>query len=987
MVKKIGVFLVLLFCVVTSFAQNIVVKGVLKDADTKEGLMQATVQLLRSDSTFVGGSISDEQGLFQLSAPSEGKYLIKISNIGYLSHYQKIDVSGKDTIDVGSIVMKSDAVMLKGAVVTRRATKVVLKEDTFIYNASAYKTPEGATLEEIVKRLPGATIGDDGKITINGKEVTKILIDGKEFMTGDTKTAMKNLPVSIVDKIKSYDTKSDLAKATGMDDGEDQTVLDFGIKQGMNKGLFGNVDLGIGTKNRYAERLMGALFKDDLRVMMLGAANNTNDMGFPGGGGRGGFGRNNNGLNALKMVGANVNYEKKDCFLIDGSLRWNHSNGDIASIVSSENFVGSTSSYSNSISNLYKRGNEWNARMRVEWHPDSMTTITMRPELSLTTSDQLQKSNSAVFNTDPYSYGSDPLSASVLSAMATNGAVVNTQSENTIAYTDNQAFSLKLQGTRKLNTSGRSITLETKFSTSKTDANQLAMSNVHLYQVANSLGQDSTYQVNRYMVSPERSNSYSVKMIYSEPIARRVYLQFGYKFGYGVNKGDRQIYDFSNLGETFFSGLQPSYRRWDSYLSTLPNAYSTYKDDALSRTSRYESYKHDIELGLKVTRKAYQLSAGVMLEPQKTHFIQSYLNVNTDTVRTVLNFSPTFELNYKFSDVSKLKLTYRGKTSQPTITQLLDIRDNSNPLNIYQGNSGLKPAFVNSLRLFYNNYIEKKQRSMMAHINFSSTRNAISNKVEYDTQTGGMLTRPINVNGNWNASGAFMFNTAIDSLGYFNFNSFSNVNYNNYVSYLALSAGTSALKNITRALTLSERASFGYRNSWIEVELNGSVDYTRSSNTLKVGNSNLNTWQFSYGTNVTFMAPWNMQITTGLTQNSRRGFSDKSMNTNELVWNAQVSQSFLKSKSLTVSLQLYDILHNLSSVSRTIDALKRSDTSYNTINSYAMLHVIYNVNLFGGKENRDKMRPSGGPEGREGMPPMPQGRGNRGGFGGGMPPR
>ena len=987
MVKKIGVFLVLLFCVVTSFAQNIVVKGVLKDADTKEGLMQATVQLLRSDSTFVGGSISDEQGLFQLSAPSEGKYLIKISNIGYLSHYQKIDVSGKDTIDVGSIVMKSDAVMLKGAVVTRRATKVVLKEDTFIYNASAYKTPEGATLEELVKRLPGATIGDDGKITINGKEVTKILIDGKEFMTGDTKTAMKNLPVSIVDKIKSYDTKSDLAKATGMDDGEDQTVLDFGIKQGMNKGLFGNVDLGIGTKNRYAERLMGALFKDDLRVMMLGAANNTNDMGFPGGGGRGGFGRNNNGLNALKMVGANVNYEKKDRILIDGSLRWNHSNADIASIVSSENFVGSTSSYSNSISNLYKRGNEWNARMRVEWHPDSMTTITMRPELSLTTSDQLQKNNSAVFNTDPYSYGSDPLSASVLSAMATNGAVVNTQSENTIAYTDNQAFSLKLQGTRKLNTSGRSITLETKFSTSKTDANQLAMSNVHLYQVANSLGQDSTYQVNRYMVSPERSNSYSVKMIYSEPIARRVYLQFGYKFGYGVNKGDRQIYDFSNLGETFFSGLQPSYRRWDSYLSTLPNAYSTYKDDALSRTSRYESYTHDIELGLKVTRKAYQLSAGVMLEPQKTHFIQSYLNVNTDTVRTVLNFSPTFELNYKFSDVSKLKLTYRGKTSQPTITQLLDIRDNSNPLNIYQGNSGLKPAFVNSLRLFYNNYIEKKQRSMMAHINFSSTRNAISNKVEYDTQTGGMLTRPINVNGNWNASGAFMFNTAIDSLGYFNFNSFSNVNYNNYVSYLALSAGTSALKNITRALTLSERASFGYRNSWIEVELNGSVDYTRSSNTLKVGNSNLNTWQFSYGTNVTFMAPWNMQITTGLTQNSRRGFSDKSMNTNELVWNAQVSQSFLKSKSLTVSLQLYDILHNLSSVSRTIDALKRSDTSYNTINSYAMLHVIYNVNLFGGKENRDKMRPSGGPEGREGMPPMPQGRGNRGGFGGGMPPR
>ena len=986
MVKRLLTFVLLLTGSISMLAQNRTITGSLYDGELKEKVPFAVVQLLKQDSSYVVGATSDEAGSFKITAPSNGRFILKASYVGYKTIFQNITIAYEQDVAVGQLDFQVDSRTLKEVKVVASAPKVIVKADTFQYNASAYRVPEGSTIEALVKRLPGAEVSSDGTIKINGKEVKKILVDGKEFMVGDTKTAMKNLPTSIVQTIKAYDQKSDLSRVTGIDDGNESTVLDFGIKAGMNKGLFSNIDLGIGTHNRYSEKAMGAYFNNKFRMMGFASANNVNDMGF-GGGPRGGFGGVRQGLNATKMVGLDMNYDNGNTLQWDGSVRWNHSNGDIASIVSSENFVGSTSSYSNSISNLYKRGNEWNARMRVEWHPDSMTTITMRPELSLTTSDQLQKSSSAVFNTDPYSYGSDPLSASVLSAMATNGAVVNTQSENTIAYTDNQAFSLKLQGTRKLNTSGRSITLETKFSTSKTDANQLAMSNVHLYQVANSLGQDSTYQVNRYMVSPERSNSYSVKMIYSEPIARRVYLQFGYKFGYGVNKGDRQIYDFSNLGETFFSGLQPSYRRWDSYLSILPNAYSTYKDDALSRTSRYESYKHDIELGLKVTRKAYQLSAGVMLEPQKTHFIQSYLNVNTDTVRTVLNFSPTFELNYKFSDVSKLKLTYRGKTSQPTITQLLDIRDNSNPLNIYQGNSGLKPAFVNSLRLFYNNYIEKKQRSMMAHINFSSTRNAISNKVEYDTQTGGMLTRPINVNGNWNASGAFMFNTAIDSLGYFNFNSFSNVNYNNYVSYLALSAGTSALKNITRALTLSERASFGYRNSWIEVELNGSVDYTRSTNTLKVGNSNLNTWQFSYGTNVTFMAPWNMQITTGLTQNSRRGFSDKSMNTNELVWNAQVSQSFLKSKSLTVSLQLYDILHNLSSVSRTIDALKRSDTSYNTINSYAMLHVIYNVNLFGGKDARSKMRRGDGPEGHEGMPPMPQGGGKRGGFGGGMPPR
>ena len=203
---------------------------------------------------------------------------------------KRVVIEQDKNLALGNVVVGADAIMLKGAVVTAMAQKVTLKEDTFVYNSAAYRTPEGSVVEELVKRLPGAEVSDDGTIKINGKEVKKILVDGKEFMTGDTKTALKNLPTSIIDKIKAYDEKSDLSKVTGIDDGEEQTVLDFNVKKGMNKGLMSNIDLGIGNKDRYSARGMGGYFNSNNRFMLFGNANNTSDRGFGGGGLRRGFG-------------------------------------------------------------------------------------------------------------------------------------------------------------------------------------------------------------------------------------------------------------------------------------------------------------------------------------------------------------------------------------------------------------------------------------------------------------------------------------------------------------------------------------------------------------------------------------------------------------------------------------------------------------------------------------------------------------------------
>ena len=959
--KRSILSMLLMLVAIASLAQERLISGKITDRDTKDPVEQVTIQLLKTDSTYVSGAISNERGLFHVNAPANGKYLLKITSVGYKPTVKRIQISEDKNLAMGNVVIGADAIMLKGAVVTAMAQKVSLKEDTFVYNSAAYRTPEGSVVEELVKRLPGAEVSDDGTIKINGKEVKKILVDGKEFMTGDTKTALKNLPTSIIDKIKAYDEKSDLSKVTGIDDGEEQTVLDFGVKKGMNKGVISNIDLGVGNKNRYNMRGMGGYFANNNRFMLFANANNTSDRGFGGGPGRGFWG-GANGLNASKMIGANYNYELKDKFKFNTSLRWNHSDGDVWSSRSSENFMGTSSSFSNSLSQSYSRSNSWNGNIRLEWMPDSMTNILFRPSISWSSSDGLSGSQSASYNKDPYTITTkDPLSEEGIEEMEKAEAMVNSQLTNGITYSDNNNINGMLQVNRKLGNKGRNITFRVDAKYTDNDSKSISLNNAKLYLVQTAEGKDSTYQTNRYNLTPSKNYSYAGQLTYSEPLWKATFLQFSYKFTYSYSKSDRSTYDFSKYA---MSGNH-EYRGWDSYLNPFAGHLNDYRDDNLSRFSEYRNYNHDIQVMMRFIRQKYNLNFGVMVQPQQSKYIQDYQGVHVDTVRNVVNVIPTLDFRYRFSKMSNLRINYRGTTSQPSISQLLDITDNSDPLNISMGNPGLKPSFTQNFRLFYNNFVQNHNKGIMTFVNFSTTNNSISNKVTYDEKTGGRITRPENINGNWNAMGAFMFNCSIDSAGVWNINTGAHANYNNYVSYLSLDKKSDSQKNTTRSITWRQNLSFSYRNDWAEFSLDGTLTYNKAKNKLQP-TSNLETWQFSYGPSMTLTAPWGTSLNSSLSINSRRGYNDSSMNTDEFVWNAQLSQGFLKGKPLTIMLQFYDLLRQQSTFSRAISATSRTDTEYNAINSYAMLHVVYRLNLFGGKQARQGG--SGGPGGPDGRP-------------------
>jgi hypothetical protein len=249
--KKLFLSLVLSLVAIAMVAQKCVVMGTVKNATTGTALPYATASVLENDKV-IAAMTSKTDGTFNLTVKKTGKLTLKISYIGFDTKSQPLNITDKtDTLRVGIISLTSREDLLGTAVVTGTAAKVEQKEDTTVFNAAAYRVPEGSTLEALIKQLPGAEIDDNGKVKINGKEVTEFLINGKDFFKGDTDIAMKNLPTNLVSKIKSYKKKSDYTEMTGIDDGEETNVLDISTKRELNQTLVSNIDLAYGTKDRY----------------------------------------------------------------------------------------------------------------------------------------------------------------------------------------------------------------------------------------------------------------------------------------------------------------------------------------------------------------------------------------------------------------------------------------------------------------------------------------------------------------------------------------------------------------------------------------------------------------------------------------------------------------------------------------------------------------------------------------------------------------
>ena len=969
--KKTLLMLLLALCTVgAGYAQDkhVKVTGHVTDFETSEPVGMATIQLFTlPDSTFLQGATTDLKGDFEIDGRLKiGKYMLKTSFVGYGDEVRNFSVADNThRLRFDSIMLKSDALLLKEAVIEAQMAQVQIVDDTVVFNAETFRVPEGSMLEELIRKLPGYEVADDGTVTYNGQTVKKILVDGKEFFSEDKSIAMKNLPANMVKKVKSYEKKSDLAEMTGIDDGEEELVLDLTVKADAKKGWFSNIDLGYGRptqenaydiNNLYTVKGMVNRFKDNEHYSVILSTNNVNDMGFPGGGGRGGRG-GGNGMNQSSMGGFSMaknfgeEVEKtKYQYQLGGGVRFRHNDSDVQSQSASETFLtqGSKNSFSNSRSQSGNQNLNVGADLRFEWRPDTMTSLVFRPSVSHSTSGNFSESESATFNKDPYETLSeidradDPLDESWVDTLYNSR--VNFSRRQSSGAGESTSVNGDLTVNRKLNNEGRNVTLSVRGGYSLSDNYSKSTSYTRFYQRG-----DSTSTIKRYNTTPSKTYNYNARAMWSEPLWEATFLQLSYQFSYRYNDSQRSTYD---LPDHIDVNQLPNW--------VLPDEYERFKSEALSKFATYENMDHDITAQLRFIREKYNMNVGFSLLPQHSKMRYQGQNISDTLVtRTVFNFTPTMNFRYRWSKQTNLRINYRGRSSQPSMTDLLPITDDSNPLNITMGNPGLKPTFNNNLNVRFQDYKIETLRNISANIGFGNTLNSIVNKITYNEETGGRISQPTNLEGlwsNWNTSAGIAYNTALPNQHY-KVSSSTNARYNHQEGYVRTATETGEFPlATTHSVNLSERLSAGYQNDWFEVTMQGTLNYNRARNDLQP-TANLDTYIFSYGPSTNINLPWwNLKLSSDISMNSRRGYSDPDFNTDELIWNAQVSKSFLAQNAATVSVQMFDILRQQSNVSRVINATMRSDTWYNTVNSYFMVHFIYRLNLFGDRESRSQAR-------------------------------
>lgn len=934
---KSGKCLLMLLMILFSpmaFAQQsgVNVTGSVVEQGSDTPIEQATVRLLNvKDSAMVRGVVSARNGSFTLKNVKKGSYLLHITFIGYDPLYQPLQITGKkNPVNVGKLELSDGAIELGEAVVIGKAPEVTVRNDTVEYNADSYKVTEGSVLEDLLKKMPGVEVDSEGKITVNGKEVKKVMVDGKEFFSDDPKVASKNLPAKMIDKLQVLDKKSDMAQMTGFDDGEEETVINLTVKPGMKQGWFGNAYGGYGSKDRYEGNAMVNRFVNNDQITFMGGANNTNNMGFSdlastmfsgmggGGGRRGGFGAGS-GITSSGNAGLNFSKEfKPDKLTLGGNTRYSHSDNDARSKSDRQNILpGDSSSYDNSEAMSRTKSDNFGVDFRLEWKPDTMTQLIFRPSFSLSHSMNDNFSDATTLDNER--------------------DTVNTNKSSNYSESNGYNLNASIDFSRKLNNKGRVFSATLSGGNSDSYSDGMNRSDIVYFNQTDALKNSIIDQRSRY---DNKGFNYRAYVSWVEPIGHNNFIQATYSISQRKQEALKNVYN----------------QDADGIYNVLDSAYSqSYRNNFISQRA---------SLSFKSQREKFNYTIGLNLDPSYS----SSENFVGDTTlskitRKVVNLSPMAQFNYMFDKRTNLRIMYNGRTSQPSMTQLQPVADISDPTNITIGNPDLNPRYTNNVFIRFQQFTPEKQRAFMIIANGSYIINDIVSYTSYNQETGVKTTTYKNVNGNYSGNVRMMLNTPLKNKK-FSINSMTMASFANSNGYI------NEEKNTNRNLILSERGGIDFRSSYLDLGVNGNIRYNATSNSLQKEN-NQNTFNYGAGGYTTIYLPLNFKIESDVNWSTNSGYGD-GFKQNEVLWNASASKSFLKNNQGTLRFKIYDILQQRSNISRSVTASYIQDSEYNTLGSYFMVHFIYRFSIFkGGASASDVKTPGRSGRGRGPMGPPP----------------
>ncbi|ANH84077.1 collagen-binding protein [Niabella ginsenosidivorans] len=897
----------------------------------------ATVVLENAaDSSVKASTISDKEGKFAFTNLSLGAYTLKATSIGFEQLENRVVLADSmPDLDLGDVYIPKKTTTLAGVVVVATAPPVTQKGDTTQFSASQYKTNPDATVEDLIKKMPGISVDRNGNITGHGEQVKKVTVDGKDFFGDDATAAIKNLPADVVDKIQLYDRMSDQAQLTGFDDGNSVKAINIVTRNGMKEAQFGKIFGGLGTRNTYNAGGNMNIFDGDRRISVIGNFNNINAKNFsdqdvlgvlgggrgPGGGGRGGGGGGINlnqpsGINKVNTFGINYNDKWGKKVNFSASYFFNNANNVTESNSIKQTPLGTdTTWYTYNNSNSSSNNNNHRINMRMEYQIDSSNSLYIIPSIGI------QNYNGSNYD--------------LTRSLYNTGDSVNYQDAHSTSHRDGYNIGNNLMFRHSFGKRGR--TISASLQTTYTENKGYSYNNQYTIDYL----ADSITNANRYIDNPTKGSNISGRLSYTEPVGQKGMLEFNYTTGVQKNEADQKTYDYDGSAYTDFN----------------PGLSNTFKNRIITNNGGV-----NYRLG---RGRDNQLSLGVNVQHSKLVSDRVY-PVTGSMGQSFTSVLPNLRWMKKIGRYSNIRLFYRANTDFPSINQLQDIVDSTNKLYISSGNPNLKQSYTNfgALRYMYTN--TRTSKSFIANIRFQSADNYIVQSTVLEN--GITYSKPINLNGYKNLSSFFVYSMPLKFIKT-NLNLNAGYNYATTPGSFNNHTGKTVTNNYSGGIALTSNIS-----EYVDFNLSYNLNYydSRSDLNSKMSNAKTNYINQTPALQLNLLSKNGWFIETDVTSQIYSGLS-QGYNQQFWLWNAGAGKKFLKNHAAELRLSAFDILKQNQSISRTIGTADNSITDANTrvLQQYFMLTFTYKLKNIGKPKasyNEERRHWRGGPPGEGRMP-------------------
>ncbi len=893
---------VLLVLGLLSNAQQFNITGTAVDSLTQEKLISATIFLEAvEDSTLITYSITDQDGRFTLTGNTGYRYLNFFTSFqGYKEVSQVIDLSEKREFDMGTISLSNDIESLGDIVVTARKAPITLKQDTLEFNAKSFNTRADATLEDVVKELPGVEIDKDGNITVNGKAITKIRVNGKEFFGDDPQVALKNLPKEIIDKIQVTESKTEEQRQAGDEGDDNASEINITIDEDKNKGWFSRLTAGGGTDDRYSLSGIVNYFKDDLRISALGSSNNINSPGFSfdeiydaiGGAAysvTNGFG-GNSGITSSRSAGLNFNNEFSESVEAEGNYFYGSSDNRSATETRRTTFLPdrSFSTNSSSIGNSLGENHRFGARVVVR--PDTLTSISFSPRGTVSNDSDFSNNTSVSLDED--------------------GNLINDLETTSQSESDNRNLEGNIYISRRFKREGSFISLSAGVDDSQNDSNDRFNSTRNTFN-----NNTTTTEIQNQIIEQRTQNtSYRIRPRYRQALDSNWRASVEYNYNYRDQKNERSVFDIDEG-----TGNQ----NFNERLSNNFNVISVQQRPEVG--IRYE--KNDLR---------FEFSSGYIFQTLESEDVLNQVSFDKNFGNIALDAS----IRQKLGKFGRIRLSYDNSINVPSVRQLQPVVDQTNPLNLVVGNPDLDASVRHSFRLNVNNYNWEKGEGFFFGGNYNTNEDAVTSITTTDEDLI-RTTSFVNVDGNRNAFlyGSYSKNWRKDKrdiggdIGI-------NGNYDRNVSF------TNGVEFTSETIGFSPSISFEYSmQDLFELEL----DYTMDINTTSFDIGSIEDQNFTNHTAaIDLLTLWPKNVTLGLRgEYNRFGNVSDEFDNDSFVLIGSLGYKFARDRA-TVKLKAYDILDQVIATRRVATQDFVQDTSSLVLEQYFMLSFTYKMSKFGG---------------------------------------